>query len=69
MASQRIAENWRYLWGRTGQITAFGAVGDYGFTTIEELKFESVKMKFEEHKSNASFIIQVLTLSFYVVEK
>lgn len=42
-AARRVAGNWRRLWGRTGQITAIGAVGYYGFTTNEKLKIESVE--------------------------
>lgn len=43
MAARRGAGNWRYLWGKAGQITAFGVVGYYGFTTSEETKKEANK--------------------------
>ena len=43
MAAQRIAESWRYLWGKTGKSATLGKVVDYGFTTSEELKIESVE--------------------------
>ena len=41
-AARREARNWRHLWGRTGQIAAFGTVGYYGFTTSEETKRNSI---------------------------
>lgn len=40
MEARRGAGNWRHLWGRTGQIAAFGKVGYYGFTTSEGTKKE-----------------------------
>ena len=50
MAARRIAENWRHLWGRTGQIVAIGSVGYYGFTTNGELKIESVENDYKKDK-------------------
>ena len=38
MAAQRIAESWRYLWGKTGKSATLGKVVDYGFTTSEGMK-------------------------------
>ena len=40
MAARRVVENWRHLWGKTGQIVAVGKVGYYGFTTSEGTKKE-----------------------------
>jgi len=36
------------LWGKTGQITELGIVGDYGFTMIEGMKKLDVKGIYQE---------------------